>query len=165
MGNATEIWDSPDNFTHSGLKVRNYLRDIDENPIDMDENAINPNENTINADENLINIDDNYPHVDYNDYGFLDVDNRTENFFSGLSTENAVEATTQSIVTSNKVDNFTASTTANSCGDVNRVIRCYERICTNKTFTSNNFSGNTTYKIQLSFPNVVSYPLCFSHFD
>ncbi|OXU24019.1 hypothetical protein TSAR_012214 [Trichomalopsis sarcophagae] len=151
IDNATEIWDSLDNFTHNGLKVRNYLRDMDENPIEIDENAINPDENTINIDENLINIDDNYPHVNYNDYGFLDVDNKTENFFPGLSTENTIQTTTQKVVSSNKADYPAVSTTANSCGDVDRVIRCYERICTNKTFTSDNFSGNRKYKIYLSF--------------
>ncbi|XP_031776655.1 transmembrane channel-like protein 2 isoform X2 [Nasonia vitripennis] len=147
IDSATEIWDSLDNFTHNGLKVRNYLRDMDENPIEMDENAINPDENTINIDENLINIDDNYPHVNYNDYGFLDVDNKTENFFPGLSTENAIQTTTQKVVSNNKADYPAVSTTANSCGDVDRVIRCYERICTYKTFTSDNFSDIKTRRL------------------
>lgn len=99
------------NYTEN-LDVRNSIREVDENAILIEQ--------------------DSYPHANYDDYGFPDNDyNSTFDFY-----EESTESTTF-----RALDKAYSHTTPNLCGELGKIIRCYERICENKTFTSDNFSG------------------------
>jgi hypothetical protein len=132
--NSTEVFDSIETSSLNSLKVRNSVREIDENAI--------------NVDENKIFFEDDYPHINYNDYGFLVLDNATVDYFqdrSSPSPEYPTEGSETSFprvpYTTTIINPSVMDSPTNSCAGLSQILRCYERICETKTVTSDNFSG------------------------
>lgn len=140
MDNFFSNWTIYDNETTTDYPFSNFTTEANYTEIPNVQNSLK------GVDENAIIIElDKYPHVNYDDYGFPE-DEVNQTFYEPTSStgpENSTEptyATVKGIVfdTEDKEDAHTTSM-PNSCDG--RLVRCYERICENKTFTSENFSG------------------------
>lgn len=104
-----------------------------------------------NVDENAIIVEqDLYPHTNYDDYPYTDDDNYTLVDYYEPSTPPSPESSTldeeyltvRGIAFDDDRGNGVPTTPlTDACEDVERVIRCYERICENKTLVLDNVSG------------------------
>lgn len=118
LENTTDYLDIVENNTYDSLRARNSVWSID---------------------QNAINIDDDYPHVNYNDYGFLDIDNDTDDFFQNATgSPNLTTERVNLVVTDDPNKN---ASIYDSCREFGKIVKCYERICENKSLVFDNFSG------------------------
>ncbi|KAJ8687550.1 hypothetical protein QAD02_023344 [Eretmocerus hayati] len=137
-----------------------------QNPL-IEQNFIEKtDEDVASGDERIITADDDYPHVNYDDFGYSSSENKSEGVIYHDATSSSISHITEGAISTTEVTpsvNLVLNATKkppddqmndlnhellidklpSSCEESKKIVRCYERVCENRTLTFDHYSVST----------------------